>query len=284
MSDSLSPELSRRLGDARPALERGALTLMHEQINRQQLRALLADPLVGDLTSLDLQANQLGPDTMPVLVQSTKVRSLRVLALSDNPVGDQGFKALAQAPWLPRIEQLLVGHCGATTVGTRTLAAALRGGAIRHLDMGGQEVDVSALLDLPLEVLLLGRSRISAAGVRALIAHGKMRELELDHAVSTGDLVGLSAISPVLRILVLDQTSIGPADVAALAARPAPALEALSLKYCPIGDDGVRARARAPWLPQLRALTLPAPATAIPTEQALEELRRAYGARRGLTL
>lgn len=285
MANELTRELSEILDASYTALADGNLYLIEKNLRDSQLPAILTDPRVGALKTVNLQINQLGVLGVQTLAKSPKLQTLQSLSLSMNPLRDAGLQALSRAPWLHQLNLLFVASCGGTAAGVRALAAALAGGAIRELAIGGQEVQAAALVELPLESLVLDEARLDGASARALLAHGRMKSLSLFRApLGAGALVGLHGLAPGLYSLMLDQTELADQDAAALAAGPAPGLEYLSLQYCSLGDDGVRALAQAPWLPQLKALTLAFKGNAIPSQKALDELRRAYGDRPGLSL
>lgn len=285
MGDALTQELSDFLDASRTGLADGKLTLINKNLRDSQLAAILTDPRVGALTQLDLQINQLSALGVQRLAKSPRLQTLQSLCLSMNPLRDAGIQALSQAPWLRQLTLLLARSCGGTAAGVRTLATALAGGAIRSLDLGGQEVQAAGLVELPLTLLALHEAHLDGAAARELIAHGHMKSLTLSRApLGAGALVGLPGIAPGLYSLTLDQTELADQDVMALAARPAPALEHLSLQYCSLRDDGVRALARAPWLHQLKTLTLAFKGDALPSQKACDELRGAYGDRPGLSL
>lgn len=241
-------------------LARGALTMRGEALDDDFVLGLLADPRVQHLTDLGLAENRLGPASVQALLTSSKSEGLRALDLSDNPIGDEGLRALATSPRLATVDTLLLASVGASSAGvTALLAAPLP--ALRQLDLSGNAVaDAGASALVPVVIatrLTVEEAGIGASGARALIGEAHTPRLALaGNPVGTGGLAGLAAISPELRELSLVRTRIGAGDAAALAALPAPDLAVLDLHGNPLGDEGVRALASAPWFATLTTLDL----------------------------
>ena len=278
-------KVNRLVGESQKTMERGALLLAAEDLNDEELAAILADQRVPALVDLDVQNNPLTRAAIQTMIGSPKLQGLQMLGLSDCPIGDEGMTLLAQSPILRSVDFLLLAGVNASTKGVEGLAASPYTGALRRLDLSGQPLGdsvASAVLRLHgLDDLTLQKVNLQGAGARALIEGATVKVLDLDrNALGPGALVGLRRISPSLSTITLQITGLGPQDAAALAALPAN-LKALDLSYCPIGDEGVRALARASWIGKIHALDAEGSQA---SEPAKEALRQAYGARPGLTL
>ncbi|HEX2569687.1 MAG TPA: hypothetical protein VH877_09025 [Polyangia bacterium] len=278
-------KVNRLVGESLKTMERGTLHLAAQSLNDEELAAILADKRVPALNTLNVQDNPLSRAAIQTMSGSSKLQGLQRLALSDCAIGDEGMTLLAQSPILRSVYFLLLAGVNASSKGVEALAASPHTGALRRLDLSGQslgDVGASAVLRLHgLEDLTLQKIDLQGAGARTLIEGATVKVLDLDrNSLGPGALVGLRRISPSLGTITLKLTGLGPQDAAALAALPAN-LQVLDLSYCPIGDAGVRALARAPWIGQLQALDAIGSQA---SEPAKEALRQAYGARRGLTL
>ncbi|MDP2313198.1 MAG: hypothetical protein Q8P41_09860 [Pseudomonadota bacterium] len=265
-------------------LEDGGLVAAGEHIDDALLLAILADPRVPDLRDVELADNAITVVGVQALLDHAKTAGLRALHLGSNPLGDAGLVALAGSSRLANVERLLLGNVGATSAGVAALAGTRNASALTMVELGYQAVGdhgAVALVGLPAGTLLLQKAGIGGVGARALLAGAAATSLTLDeNPIGAGGLVGLTALAPTLMSLSLKQTALGPADAAALAALPAPALRHLSLAYADLGDDGVHAIAGAPWLGQLKSLDLTGTRA---SAAAYAALRAAWGERGGLS-
>jgi uncharacterized protein (TIGR02996 family) len=118
-------------------------------------------PALARLTALDLspRTGRVDAAVLRVLVVSPHLTRLRRLDLAGCPLGEPGFNALAESPYLQQLTHLGLTGTGATTVGVRRLLLALLSGP------GGGE----RLVHLGLR---------GNAGFRFAEAEGLLRELE----------------------------------------------------------------------------------------------------------
>lgn len=266
-------------------LSRGVLMLAMEEIQDSELREILRSPLVPALELLDVQENKLTASAVQWLVQEPKLRSLRHLALSGNPVGDAGVQALAAAPFCHELTELFLARTGLGQEGARALGGCLRPGRIRFVDAGLQPLSAAAseaLAALPTERLRLQGIGLDGATAQKILQGAACRELDLqDNPLGPGALAGLPSLSSGLKLIDLSNTGLSAIDAAALARLSTSNLHTLILSHCPLGDAGVTALSGAPWLGQLKVLSVVG-SKASPV--AFQALRGAYGARDGLVL
>jgi len=248
------------------------------------LAALLADARLPALKELDLFGNRIGPPGVRDLMASAKTAGLTMLVLGRNPIGDDGATAIAARPW-PALRQLGLAWTGMGPRGAAALVAAPALAALQRVEIGYQALGDEAVAPFArwseLISLSAAKTGLLGPGARALMEGGSAEALDLaDNLLPEGALGGLGALSPRLRTLTLKSSGLGALDAAALAAVAAPGLKNLDLSMTKLGDDGVRALARAPWLGQLDSLNV-LYAGAGPA--GMGALAAAWGSRPGLT-
>lgn len=276
------------LADARQvSLARGTISADGEGVDDALIRLLVDDPRTLSLTDLGLAHNHITAAGLGVLLASAKSEGLQVLDLEDNPIGDAGLLAIASSPRLATLEVLQLAHTGVGPEGASALAAAAPNAlALRQLDLGQNalgDAGALALASLPVAARLsLEEAQISATGARALLETARCPRLLLGgNALGSGSLAGLTKLSPSLEVLVLTRTRIGAGDAVTLASLPAPALRELDLRGNALGDEGVRALAKARWFGQLTRLDI---ADTDATSVSLEALQALWGERGGLVV
>lgn len=276
---------ARLIQDRANMLRRRVLMLAMEEVTDDELREIFASPLVTELDLLDLQDCKLTADSVKWLVQEPKLRHLRHLALSGNPLGDGGALALATAPLRFEIKELLLARIGLSAPGAVALSQGFQNGQLQYLDVGLQPLNEAAALALA--VVPAGRLRLREVGLtadagRKVLARASCRELDLqDNLLGRGALHGLLMLGSRLEIIDLTSTGIGPEDAMVLAGLRAEHLHTLVLSNCPLGDAGLRSLSQAPWLGQLKLLSVVGVGA---SKQAAHELHTAFGARDGLLL
>lgn len=77
-------------------------------------------PRLDALTHLNLSFNKLGPASAKALA-SARLPSLRTLTLTGNSIGDRGVAALADAPWIAQLDELVLERIGMTDTGVEAL-------------------------------------------------------------------------------------------------------------------------------------------------------------------
>lgn len=266
-------------------LSRGVLMLAMEELKDSELREILRSPLVPTLELLDVQENRLTATAVQWLVQEPKLRNLRHLALSGNPIGDAGVQALAAAPFCRELTELFLARTGLGQEGARALGGCLRHGRIRFVDAGLQPLSAAAseaLSALPTERLRLQSIGLDGPTAQKILQGAACRELDLqNNPLGPGALTDLPSLSSGLELIDLSNTGLGAVDAAALAHLQSSRLHSVILSHCPLGDAGVIALSGAPWLGQLRLLSVIG-SKASPA--AFLAIRSAYGARDGLIL
>jgi hypothetical protein len=176
---------------------------------------------LASLTSLGLEANQLGDSSAMLIARSPLLRGLRKLILDENGLTDTGAKLLGMSSTLSSLRDLQI-------TATDVLGPPR---ANRITEFG-----VAALARLPLERLLLTWNPIGDRGAAAL--------------------AGSPALAH-LRELGLCRCAIGPAGTRALASSPYLArLENLDLTANVIEDAGAAALIDSPHLPRSMELGL----------------------------
>lgn len=176
--------------------------------------------------------------------------NLRELFLESNKISSKGLDALDK---LSRLEVLTIIS---TQLGNSALSRMARNFPnLRQLSLAGANINdeqLSHLTQLPLEILHLGGSKISDAGLEALGGIRSLKHLVLYQTNVNGS--GLKFLQDLknLQVLVLSETALSGESLADLA--PLPMLRDLNLYKCEnIGDDSLSALNK---LSQLQELTL----------------------------
>jgi Ran GTPase-activating protein (RanGAP) involved in mRNA processing and transport len=207
------------------------------------LRTLAASPHLTALNTLNLTSNALSIEALAALANAPHLTALTDLNLASCALGLEHLDALLDGPLIARITCLtLFGNALGPELGARLKATHLP--RLQHLDLTHCLLNDGALrdllasphLDAALTHLHLAWNDLTAAGLDALA-----RAPHLQHL----DLLG----NP------LDDEA---ADVLASTC-PLPCLRVLDLRRTPLNPAGLRALARAPWLPHLRQLLLTDP-------------------------
>jgi len=137
----------KRLGKADCKTIAGSAWL--SQVRRLKLRgevknpgasALAASPNLPNLTSLNLGQCGIGSAGAGALA-AARIRGLRSLSLSGNPIGDAGLTALLQTPLLARCRRLYLARCRLTDASAKELAAASHLDGLTGLCLGGNAIE-----------------------------------------------------------------------------------------------------------------------------------------------
>jgi uncharacterized protein (TIGR02996 family) len=214
--------------------------------------AVLAECLSGlrELYLWDFHGGELGDAGLRALANHPAFAGLTTLNLLQTGVGPAGARAVAESPYLHRLESLSFGFqaCGYAPnyIGRK---------GIRHLARSPQLAG--------LHHLGLGMTRAGSAGIRELVASPhllRLKSLELGLSDLRDDGVAALAEWPGLASVTwlnLSTNQVGCRGVAALARSPRAAkLEALGLSMTGVGTEGLRALAESPYLGRLRTLWL----------------------------
>lgn len=100
----------------------------------------------GNLRELDLTQNRLSVLACEALASSTATASLRQLALSSNPIGDEGAAVLVRPAWALRSCTLRNARLGDASLKTLSRASSLS--PLRQIDMCGNQVGLPGLRSL----------------------------------------------------------------------------------------------------------------------------------------
>ena len=223
--------------------------------------ALLAHDALPPLESLNFMGVNITATTVQSVVASPKTLPLETLSFGFAPLGDAGLEAIAGWPALGTLKTLAFNKTGATAVGLKALASGPYGQDMPALSLNWQslgDAGAEVLSTMKMRGLLSVKdSGIRGAGARALIEGAPSASIVLEeNPIGPGGLVGLKVIGEGLRGLFLSNSGLTGADAEALSALPSTSLTALDLSYCDLGDLGVSAIAKAPWLSNLDSLDL----------------------------
>ncbi|MDB5313183.1 MAG: hypothetical protein JWO38_7385 [Gemmataceae bacterium] len=141
--NNLGPEGVAELAGAElPALR--SLHLMRVRPEEEGVRALAGAGFFGDLRSLTLVGNNLGPWAAGAIAGSPAAASLRVLDFRDNRLGDRGAEALAASPHLANLIHLELSSNEIGDRGAAAVAASPHLGGLIVLDLGSNAISPTA--------------------------------------------------------------------------------------------------------------------------------------------
>ncbi len=256
-----------------------------KQMNDASFVALLSHPELPVLESLFFSNVDITASTVSAIVDSPKSRSLTALSFAFEPLGDAGLKAMAGWQGLKSLTTLSYDKCGVTADGLSALLTGPYGQELPGLSLKWQAIGDSGAAVLAQARLrgnlTLTDTQIGGAGARRLIESAPSRALYLnENPIGPGGLVGLVGIGEGLVSLNLQDCGLDETDAKALAAVGAsPDFKGLYLRD-DLGDAGVLAIAKAPWLGQLEQLLVMTKASAA----AKTSLSAAWGERAGLNI
>jgi uncharacterized protein (TIGR02996 family) len=207
------------------------------------LSALARSPALAGLHELRLSQCDHQAELLVSMARCPPLPALRSLDLSRNYFQAGGLRALAGAPMLATLHELDLSRSVAGTRGLRELLRSPHLGGLRKLDLAECGGDTAAARDLaayPWRVLEWLDLSMNSVGPVA------------------GRLLGESPALRRLRYLDLGGTPWFGEEGARGLARSAnlPELRVLDLAQCRLTRAGLAALAEAPWLPNLRGLTL----------------------------
>jgi len=157
-----------------------------------------------------------GPVAVEAIASSKRVTRLQVLRFRYDNVNDAAIATIAAAKSLSGLEHFQASQCKIGPEGVRALARSPHLVNLRTLDLGANR-------------------RIGIDGARILAGAPNLAEL---------------------RSLDVSSTPLGPDGVAELLSGSWPALEALNLSWCDIGDEGLLRLSEWPGLARIRHLGL----------------------------
>jgi hypothetical protein len=231
-----------------------------------QLLSSIAFPA---LHRLCLHTTRLTPPALLPLLAASWISNLERLELNWNPsLADRGMETLSSSPALANLRHLDVRGCTITAEGVRALASSPHLGRLETLDLAGNSLGEAGWIALAeatglpaLTSLSLGSTKPTAAGlarfVRSPLA-ARLRRLELPSNQLDGAALQPFVASGLagLKDLRLDWNPIGDEGARALARAPFRGLVRLDLANCGVEDDGIRALVESPAFPELAILDL----------------------------
>jgi uncharacterized protein (TIGR02996 family) len=158
----------------------------NRQLGTPGLRALADSPFLGELRRLDLSGNGLTESGLKVLINGDSLKKLDSLVIVGNQIGDGGVERLANSDLLKRMlarsPTLDLRQNGIGPIGARALAEAPIVQPLEQLLLDGNAIGDAGLASLGqspyltnLKRLSVRDNRIGDAGVTAL-AHSPMPE------------------------------------------------------------------------------------------------------------
>lgn len=254
-----------------PALASLSHLNVSENVVSEEPDALVLPAVGHQLRHLDLEGCGVGDVLVTALAGSPSMRALEVLLLAGNAVGDAGVKALVASPYLGQVQALSLSGNAIGDEGVEALAASslMRAVGKKMGDLSGNVVGdrgVAALagsVHLPrFEMLNLSDNELGPLGAEALASSPNVAGLRYlwlqKNAIGNGGLCALfeSPFLDGLETLNLRYCGVTEAGLRSLAPSGLPSLRNLWLDGCRLGDAGVVALARSPWLSQVERLGL----------------------------
>ncbi len=150
------------------------------------LRDLCASPLSRGLRHLTVGAGNLSAGSAYALASSHAAPTLDTLALSANPIGDDGLTALVEDDSLSALTRLYVADCGLSLDAVHVIARSPVRDRLSHLAMDANDLGpgfVAALIEgdasarLPLLMLSIGGVGLGDNGMLALIAASRSQPM-----------------------------------------------------------------------------------------------------------
>lgn len=259
-----------------PLLERVRALHLGEGTVARSLAEVLKAPKLAALKQVSIYDPEGFPEAMEEIAASMQpaLRMFTVVGFVNTDFNDGCAEVLARAPTVAKLEHLRLWNCRLREAGAQALARSQYLGEVRALDLGlGQyslnkigPVGCAALAEehaLPkLTSLDLDFNEVGDEGWLAMVRSGKLgrfTRLQLQKC-ELGDVSLVPMFSSgrldALVTLDLSHNQMGAAGAIALVEAAPASLRNLWLYGNPIGDEGVRALAQAPWLGQLRELNL----------------------------
>jgi uncharacterized protein (TIGR02996 family) len=183
-ADGLTHEALQQLADTETWAWVETVTLQNVEVN--ELPALLASPLLRTVHSVDLTSTGLGDAGASLLAASLSVGHLRELRLSFNSIGSEGFEALAHSPHLAGLQELTLDYNHGEDEGAIALARSPYLHSLQRLHLNDNQIGspgAEALAASPIlagvKVLSLSHNPIGRDGARALAASPHLCALKL---------------------------------------------------------------------------------------------------------
>lgn len=215
---------------------------MNERLG-DDLALILRAPCFAKLETIEIAGCDMGDEAIAALCAHRNIMTHTTYwDMSENLIGDDGCKALADCKWMPALQRLNLANNEISAHGLRTLFAAPWIEQCQNLilhhnrfgDLGMAEIAVSPWLATQ-RSLVMSDCAICADGAIALA-----KSPYLDN----------------IQKLALYNNGIGPEGVAAIAQASWPSLESLNLSTTFASGQGVAALAQSTTMPKLREFSL----------------------------
>jgi Ran GTPase-activating protein (RanGAP) involved in mRNA processing and transport len=205
------------------------------------------------------------------VLASEAMRSVQLLDLSHNDLGDGGITRVATSACLGGLQELLLTGVGCMDEGAMALAEAPRMPQLRVLVLSRNDIDargaarliainrLTALHTIDLSVNPLDGEELARELYGLAPRPGGLKLLNLeDNGLGASALAELAKLPHFAEIerLALSGNDFGVTGIEALTTRRLQYLRSLTLGGSGLGDPGVAALVEAPWLPRLRDLDL----------------------------
>ena len=220
---------------------RTAKLLREDETNLDQV---LTSEMMRSVELLDLSHNDLGDAGVERVAKSVCLGGLQELLLTGVGCMDEGAEARAEAPRMPQLGKLVLSRNDIDARGAARLIAVNRLTGLHTIDLSVNPIDGEEL----------------AVELRGLAPRpGGLSLLNLeDNGLSGTSMVELAQLPHFSEIerLALSGNDFGVTGIDALTSRRLQFLRGLLMGGSGLGDPGVAALVAAPWLPRLRELDL----------------------------
>lgn len=238
----------------------------------RHLDRLVASPLLGNVSELDLAGTELGNGGLNVFLRSPYLTAIESFDLSFNGLDDRGAIRLAESTTLPSLRSLVLTDNRIGSIGLRHLAESAGFPRIHLLDLTANAVGsdgvraVADRWDNTLHTFRIGSNPLGDEGIANLVQspfvarwlrHDPRLELRRTGLTLAG-CAALAATTHLTAVVSLDlsENEIDAAGVRSLAAGHFPRLRALNLRGNQIDDDGAQTLARSSLMQTLAQIDL----------------------------
>ena len=240
----------------------GVYVTFSQGIGEPALLKLLEQKDLQPLRSISIHGQRITAASAHAIMTADAASSVHSLYLQGSTIGDEGLKAIAEAPRLAQLQHINLDKVGATAVGIAALAASPHLKP-ESLSLGWQAVGDEGAVALAkatgVQTLNLESAEVGPVGMVALLQGTSAKALAF--ITNPGGLDGLSHVSPSIQGLHFKDCGLETDDIQRLAQVTATGLTSLSIKLTNLTDDDLRAIIAAPWFKQLDQLVLSAQRT-----------------------
>jgi uncharacterized protein (TIGR02996 family) len=223
-----------------------SLTLIHSQLSAEGARGLVALGLFPSLCELTLNRATTESDAFVAMVQGSGLACLTALTVLNEPLGERGVLALANATHFDRLETLRLQGTGATT---KAITRLLTNDRFRSLiEVHLDEDDIRPTSAVRVVVEASPRPNLQLSSARLLVTRTMHRggmELIVERQTQRGPVVdgAFAAAKAAKDITSLTMRNVGlrASTIPALAAGLSPEkLHTLNLTQNALGNEGVQ--------------------------------------------